>query len=140
MSLIEAVHAAGTRAGKSKTRTSSAAKQEEKLTRLYEEFAAPADFKPGDLIELKDPELSMWTTTSREHVLVVLEVIENPLYGFEMGEVETGYPHASMKFDIICGSLGNEADTMLQGFYDSRRFKKYKRAAASNVTPLKSSR
>lgn len=102
-------------------------KQAEKLQKAYETLMQTEELRPGDLIIAKEGQ-SLWKTTNDGRVLVVVDLIPNPQFGWEMHPMDDnsgmGSPYSSLRYDIVAGFIDSEG-CFTQHAYDSRRFKKY---------------
>lgn len=102
-------------------------KQAEKLSRAFEILNERENFSPGDLLIAKEGH-SLWKTTHDGRVLVVVDNIPNPKFGWEMHNNDEDFgvasPYSSLRYDIVLGFIDNDGN-FTQHAYDSRRFKKY---------------
>lgn len=99
-------------------------KQVSLLTEVYERFKEINIFKEGDLIIPKE-NCNLWVE-GYKHVMVVIEVLDKPVRGFQMtGEAaQTGSPYSSLLYDIVAAYVDSNGD-FVEHMFDSRRFKKY---------------
>lgn len=100
--------------------------QAERLRNLYALWSQRTEFVPGDLIQVKSERMTYWKRAKEKDVLIVLEILPKPVYGYEL-EGDNADPsniYAMMRYDITAAFVGNDGD-MVPHLYDSRFFKKF---------------
>lgn len=107
----------------------STGKQAEQLQEYFKKYSDQEDFKPGDIIEIKEG-FSVWRSTSQGRVMIVIEKLAKPKRGSDMSDDKISAAsfvsqYASMLYDIVAAYVDDNGD-FVQHYYDSRRFSKCK--------------